>query len=63
MDRQLFFDEFCRKRMGDAVVLPKDEFVKEHKKIVKVLRRADPKELKKEAKEQAQELSRQLRKK
>jgi hypothetical protein len=59
MDRQ-FFDDFCRQK--DVVMLPKKDFVKEHKNIVKVLERGNPRELKKEAREQKAELKSELKK-
>jgi DNA-binding FadR family transcriptional regulator len=61
MDRK-FFEDYCEECMRGVVVLPKKDFVKEHKNIVKILKKGDPKQLKKEAREQQQELTAELRK-
>jgi DNA-binding FadR family transcriptional regulator len=61
MDRK-FFEDYCEERMRGVVMLPKKDFVKEHKNIVKILKKGDPKELKKEAREQQSELTTELRK-
>ena len=58
MNRQ-FFEDFCS---GDMIVMPKPRFVQEHKKLLQVLERKNPKELEAERKEQAKELKEQLKK-
>jgi len=42
--------------LRDGVVIPKDEFIKEHKTLLKVLNKGKPSELKAEARDQAKEL-------
>ena len=51
MNRQ-FFDDLAR----DFVIMPKPRFIAEHKKLLQILERKNPKELEAERKEQANEL-------
>ena len=53
MDRE-FFDEAAAR---GYVVMPRPRFVQEHKKLLQILERKDPKELEAERKEQAKELA------
>lgn len=44
--------------MGDTITMPKKAFVKEHRALLKILKKGDPKELKREYKEQKAEMHR-----
>jgi len=59
MNRQ-FFDDFCSEKV---VAIPKPRFIEEHKKLLQVLAKKDPKELEKERKDQAKELKKMLKRK
>jgi len=58
MNRQ-FFDDLT----SDYVVMPRPRFVQEHKKLLQILERKNPKELEAERKEQAKELKAMTKKK
>lgn len=58
MNRQ-FFDDYCS---GNIVVMPRPRFIEEHKKLLQVLERKNPRELEKEKKEQEKELKSYLKK-
>ena len=58
MQRQ-FFEDFLS---GNIVVVPKPRFIQEHKNLLKVLEKKDPKELEAEKRDQAKELKQYMKK-
>lgn len=58
MQRQFLEDFFG----SDVVVMPKPRFIQEHKKLLQVLEKKDPKELEAEKKDQAKELKSYMKK-
>lgn len=47
---------------ADSIIMPKKEFVAEHKRLLSILKKGDKKELKKEYEEQSAELNSYLKK-
>ena len=65
MDGRQFFDDYCNSKIQnpeDYIVMPKTSFVKEHKKLLGILKRQNPKELSGERQEQKAELQRYIKK-
>jgi hypothetical protein len=60
MDRQVYFDELVDSVRG-GVMIPKPEFVKEHLKLLDILRSGSRSERLTEAKDQAKELFKVLK--
>ena len=52
-----FFDELA----ANYIAIPRARFVKEHVNLLKVLKKADPKQLNAEAKDQAEELKKVMK--
>lgn len=55
MDRKYFGEEY--------IMMKRPRFIQEHEKLIHVLEKGDPKELKKEAAEQKKELQKEVKKK
>lgn len=60
MDREVYFDELVDSVRG-GVMIPKAEFVKEHLKLLDILRSGSISERMSEAKDQAKELFKVLK--
>lgn len=62
MDRMVYFDQLVNGIVGGGVTIPKPEFIKEHKKLLDVLRKGTKADRLREAKDQAKELFNMLKK-
>jgi hypothetical protein len=61
MDGRQFFEDYFKGKVGSPenfIVMPKTDFVKEHKKLLGILDRKNAKELDAERKDQAKEMKR-----
>jgi hypothetical protein len=65
MNGRQFFEDYHKGKVADPsnfIVMPKSDFIKEHKKLIGILDRKNPKELNAERKEQASEMARYVKK-